>query len=205
LCHSHLTSCHFQSTLFLTDSQSTLNLLSTAPAFLEPKSFSDICDLSNSCVALSFQWVPGHTGLSGNEWADSLAKTRATRPITHVSCSLASTIANIRHTLYSLWRQNLSHNSLSCQIPSIFSEELAPPRLIHCELPQLCCHGHSLLMSSYLYRIKQKNSSCSTCGHPLQDLICLLRDCPASELVWHTIFGTISSIFDIYSRPWGVA
>jgi len=31
-CHSHLKSCHFQSALFLTDSQSALTLLSSAPS-----------------------------------------------------------------------------------------------------------------------------------------------------------------------------
>jgi len=48
------------------------------------------------------------------------------------------------------------HNSLSGQIPSVFSEKLALPCLIHCELFWLRCHGHSLLFSSYLRRIKQK-------------------------------------------------
>jgi len=46
-------------------------------------------------------------GLSGNERADSLAKTRATLPVTPVPCPLAPTIAKIRHPRYSLWRQNL--------------------------------------------------------------------------------------------------
>jgi len=91
-CHSHLKSCHFQSALYLTDSQSPLTLLSRAPVFLQPKSFWDVWDLSNSLsyrVALSFQWVFGHAGLPGNELADSLAKTGATLPFTHVSCPLA--------------------------------------------------------------------------------------------------------------------
>jgi len=110
-------------------------------------------------------------------------------------CLLAPTIAKIRHTRYSLWRQNLFHNSLSCQIPSVSSEELALPRLIR----------HNLLLSSYLCRIKRKeNSSYSTCGHPLQDLTHLL-DCPATEPLWYAIFGTTSSIFDLLSRPWGMA
>jgi len=33
----------------------------------------------------------------------------------------------------------------------------------------------------------------------------LLLDCPASELLRRTIYGTTSSIFDLWSRPWGVA
>jgi len=112
-----------------------------------------------------------------NELADSLAKTGATLPFTQVPYPQASNIAKIRHTRYSFWGRNFSHNSLSCQIFSIFLEELALARHIYCELSRLRCHGHSLLLSSYLCRIKRKeNSSCSACGHPLQDLTHLLLD-----------------------------
>jgi len=37
----------------------------------------------------------------------------------------------------------------------------------------------------------------------LQDLTHLLLDFPASEPLWRAIFGT-TSIFDLWSRPWGV-
>jgi len=73
----HLKICHFQAALFLTDFQLALALLTTASAFLQPKSFRDIWALSNSLffhIALSFKWVPGHAGLPGNELADSLAR-----------------------------------------------------------------------------------------------------------------------------------
>jgi len=33
----------------------------------------------------------------------------------------------------------------------------------------------------------------------------LLRNCPAPEHLWHAIFGTTTSIFDLWSRPWDVA
>jgi len=153
--HFHLKSCHFQSAFFLTDSQSALTLFSSTPAFLQPKSFWDVWNFFNSLssrVALSFQWVPGHAGLPGNERADSLAKTGVTLPVTYVPCPLAPTIAKIRHTCYFLSRRNLSHNSLSCQIPLVSLEKLTLLRLIHCKLSRLRCHGHSLLFSSYLCR-----------------------------------------------------
>jgi len=189
--------CHFQS---------ALALLSTAPAFLQPKSWDtwNLSDSLSSRVALSFQWIPGHAGLPGNEVADSLAKTGATLPFTHVSSPLASVIVKIRHTRYSSWRQNLSHNSLFCQISSVTSEELALPRFVRCELSRLRCHAHSLFLSSYLSRIKRKENSCSACGHPLQDLTHLLLDCPTSEPLRGAIFGT-TSIFDLWSRLWSVA
>jgi len=86
------------------------------------------------------------------------------------------------------------------------SEELALSRLIRYELSRLRCHGHSLLLSCYLCRIKWKeNFSCSPCGHSLQDMTNLLLDCPTSEPLRRAIFGTTSSIFDLWSRPCGVA
>jgi len=67
-----------------------------------------------------------------------------------------------------LGRRNLSHNSLFWPFLSVSLEELALPRLIRYELSWLRCHGHSLLLFSYLCRIKWKeNFSCSACGHPL--------------------------------------
>jgi len=63
---------------------------------------------------------------------------------------------------------------------------------------------YSLLLSSYLCRIKQKENSCSACEHTLQDLTRLLLDYPASELLRRAFFGTIP-IFDLWSRPCGVA
>jgi len=184
-CHFHLNICHFQSILFLTDSQSALALLSTAPAFPQPKCFWNIWDLSDflsSRVAISFQWVPGHAKLPGNELADALAKTEATLSFAHVPSPLDPVIAKIRHTRYTSWRRNLSSNSLFSEIPSVSSEELSLPRFARCEMSRLHCHDHSLLLSSYLCRIKRKeNYFCSTCGHRLQYLTHLLLDCPASE------------------------
>ena len=91
------------------------------------------------------------------------------------------------------------------QVPIVSSEELLLSRSICCELSTLCCHGHSLLLSSYLHRIsRKKNSACSASGHPLQDLNHFLLDCPASEPLRKSIFGSSLSIFDLWSRPWDV-
>jgi len=162
--------------LFLTDSRLALALLSTAPAFLQSKSFWDIWDLSDSFrVALSFQWVPGHAGLPGNELADSIAKTGATLPFTHVTCPLAPTIAKIRHTRYSFWRRNLFHNSLSCHI-SVSAENwpFTVSSAVNCS--DFAGHGHTAFSCSLTFARKNKreNSSCSVCGHPLLEQTHLL-------------------------------
>ena len=95
---------------------------------------------------------------------------------------------------------------LNHQVPNVSSEELLLSRPIRCELSRLRCHSHSLLLSSYLYRISRKeNSACGACGHPLQDLSHLLLDCPASEPLRKSIFGFSLFILDLWSRPCGVA
>ena len=77
-------------------------------------------------------------------------------------------------------------------------------RSIRNELSRLRCHGHSLLLSSYLHRISRKeNSDCSACGHPLQDLNHLLLDCRASEPLRKSIFGSSLSIL-VYGPDLGV-
>ena len=94
---------------------------------------------------------------------------------------------------------------LNYQVPKVSSEELLLSRPIRCELSRLRCHGHSLLLSSYLHRISRKeNSARSACGHPLQDLNHLLLDCPASEPLLKSIFGSSLSLFLTYGPDIGV-
>ena len=115
-------------------------------------------------------------------------------------------IAKIRYLQYHNWRRHISHSYLNYQVPKVYSEELLLSRPIRCELSHLRCHYQSLLRSSYLHRISRKeNSACSACGHPLQDLSHLLLNCPASEPLRKSIFGTSLFILDLWPRPWSVA
>ena len=208
-CKLHHTTCHFSSALFLTDSQSALTLLSTSPSLLLPKPIWDVWNLVSSLslsIEISFQWIPGHSSLPGNEKADSLARTGASLPTEQVPCALGPLTASLRHSLFSHWRRSIKNDYLHCQIPSISPEELVLPRSVRCALSRLRCHGHSLLLSSYLFRIgRAETPSCSACGHSPQDLPHLLLDCPESERLRRAIFGTSLSFLDMWSRPWGVA
>ena len=199
-CTNYLMTCKFQSVFFLTDSQSALSILSSAPSYLLPESLLSVWSLASSLsnnTTISFQWVPGHAGLPGNENANFLAKTGAYLSTGAISCLLPTVIAKI-----------LYHSYLNYQVPvpKVSSEELLLSRPIRCELSRLRCHGHSLLLSSYLHRISRKeNSACSACEHPLQDFNHLLLDCPASEPLRKSVIGSSLSILDLWSRPWGVA
>ena len=89
---------------------------------------------------------------------------------------------------------------------SVTTEELGLPRHARCALSRLRCNGHSLLLGSYLHRIgKSETPSCSACGHPTQDVFHLLLHCPATNSLRLSVFGPNNSIYDLWSRPWGVA
>ena len=205
-CTSHLMICKFELVLFLTDSQSAVSILSSAPFYLLPEFLWNVWSLASSLsnnTTLSFQWVPRDAGLSGtgNEKADLLAKAGTSLPTDATPCPLSPVVAKVRYSQYRNWRRHISHSHLNFQVPEVSSEELLS-RSIHCELSRLRCHGHSLLLSSYLHRIiRKENSACSACGHSLQDLNHLLLNCPSSEPLRKSIFGSSLSILDLWSRP----
>ena len=87
---------------------------------------------------------------------------------------------------------------------------LLAPSAIPCSLSPLTsrlrCNGHSLLLGSYLFRIGRiKNPSCSACGHSSQDISNLILHCPATNCLRRSLFGDSLSLYDLWSRPWGVA
>ena len=52
---------------------------------------------------------------------------------------------------YRNWRRHISHSHLNFQVPEVSSEELLLSRSVCSELSRLRCHGHSLLLSSYIF------------------------------------------------------
>ena len=200
--------CQFSSALILSDSRSVLSTLSSSPGFLLPSTlwqiWHELSAISNS-ITLRLQWVPGHSFLPGNDIADNLAKRGAVQPVSG-PCSLSPFTARLRHSLYSNWRSTIRTKLFDTQVPSVSTEELGLPRHARCALARLRCNGHSLLLGSYLHRIgRSETPSCSACGHPTQDVFHLLLHCPATNSLRLSVFGPNNSIYDLWSRPWGVA
>ena len=117
--------CKFQSVLFLTDSQSALSVLSSAPSYLLPESLWYVWSLASSLsnnTSLSFQWVPGHAGLPRNEKAELLAKTGASLPTDAIPSPFPSVSAKVRYCQYRNWRRHISHSYLNFQVPKVSLE-----------------------------------------------------------------------------------
>ena len=124
--------CKFQSVLFLTDYQSALSILSSAPSYLLPESLWYVWSLASSLsnnTSLSFQWVPGHAGLPRNEKADLLVKTGAFLPTDAIPSPFPPVSAKVRYSQYRNWRCHISHSHLNFQVPKVSLE--APSFSLH--------------------------------------------------------------------------
>ena len=161
--------------------------------------WQELSSLSSSSIRL--QWFPGHTFPPENDTADELARRGALLAPSAIPCSLSP----LTSRLISDWRRTVSSKFFDTQVPSISTEELVLPRHARCVLSRLRCNGHSLFLGSYLSRIGRiENPSCSACGHS-QDISHLILHCPATDSLPRSHFGDSLSLYDLWSRPWGVA
>ena len=140
-----------------------------------------------------------------NDAVVELARRGALLAPSAIPCSLSPFPSRIHFRLISDWRRTVSSKFFDTQIPSISIEELVLPRHARCVLSRLHCNGHSLLLGSYLSRIGRiEISSCSACGHSSEDTSHLILHCPATDSLRGLLFGDSLSLYDLWSRPWGV-
>ena len=198
-CTSHLMTCKFQSVLF----PYRLSIIPLYPFFsplLSPAWVPMEC-LVPCLLPLQqyhFELPMGpRTRRSPRKWKGWFA--RRNWCLSALWCNSGpSPPSYCQSPLFPIPQLETSHLPLSSELPSpeVSSEGLLLSRSIRSGLSRLRCHGHGLLLSSYLHRISRKeNSDCSACGHPLQDLNHLLLDCPASGPLRGSIFGS-----SLYSR-----
>ena len=181
----------------------TLTLFSPSSFLLSPSLGQEPSSLSSCSIRL--QWVPRHLFFPRNDAADDLARRGALLVPSAISCSLSLLISRIHSSLFSDWRRTVSSKFFDTQVSSISTEELVP-RHARCVLSRLRCNGHSLLLSSYLFRIGRiENPSCSACGHSSQDTTHLILHCPATDSLSRSLFVSSLPLYNLWSKPCIVA
>ena len=149
--------------------------------------------------------LSGYNGTPTNDAANKLARRGALLAPSAIPCSLYLLISLIHSCLFSDWKRTVSPKFFNTKVPLI-SEELVLPRHARCVLSRLRCNGCSLLLGSYRSRIGRiENPSCSACGDSSQDTSHLILHCPATDSLRRSLFGASLSLYDLRSRPWGVA
>ena len=185
-----------------------LTTRSSFPSFLISQTHSQIWQKLSSLFSCSIrlQWIPGHSFLPGIDAADELVKREALLASFAIPCSLSPLISRIHSCLFSDWRCTVSSKFFDTQVSSISNKELVLLRHARCVVSRQRCNGHSLLLSSYLSRIgRMKNPFCSACGHSSQDTAHLILHCPPADSLRRSLFGDSQNLYDLWSRPWGVA
>ena len=187
----------------------TLVLSSPPCPLLHLSFYLKLCGRSGRNCPLSFSVLSGYNGSPDARF--SRGTTRLTSLPDGERClrlpqSLCSLLSLVSTLVFSRTAGVLSPKYFDTQVPSISTEELVLPRHARCVLSRLRCNGRSLLLGSYFSRIGRiENSSCSACGHPSQDTSHLILHCPATDSLRRSLFGNSLSLYDLWSRPWGVA
>ena len=159
---------------------------------------TDLAGTAFSPPVLSGYNGSAHSFLPRNNAADELARRGALLGPSAIPSSLSPLISRIHSRLISDWRHTVSLKFFDTQVSSISTEELVVSRLR--------CNGQSQMLSSYLSRIGRiENPSCSACGHLSKDTSHFILHRPATNFLSRSLFGDSQSLYDLWSRPWGVA
>lgn len=158
------------STVFLTDSLSTLQSLTNPKADATLLKLLDKLQLLSKQQMVTLQWIPAHCGVPGNEEADKLSKlgSNSEQPETDVSLQEVKTI--LKHHQKTSWRnQNQGYNPKSDQINML--DRSSATIIYRLRTGHCCLKGH-------LRKINVLGSALCPCGtsdetpnHVLQDCI----------------------------------
>ena len=112
--------CQIPVSPFLTDSQSALCILSSAPSYLLPESFWYVWSLASSLsnnTSLSFQWVPDTQVSPEMKKRIYLPKLVPLCPLMRSQVLSPPVSAKVRYCQYRNWRRHISHSHLNFQVP----------------------------------------------------------------------------------------
>lgn len=206
-CISSLSPGHF---LIVSDSQSSLLAISgnpfvskCSPVILKIRSV--LWSLNSRSFVISFLWVPGHIGISGNEKADALARSlNNVFPSGSLFCPYSDLVPLLRRDINKLWlleweslpvSYSPAYKMISPVIPTQpWFQDLDIDRYIIVLYSRLRL-GHNLL-PFHAFKLGLNHSSACLLGNCREDscdLSHLLFDCPTIAFNRHSLKSIFAS------------
>ena len=172
--------------LICTDSQSAIRRLEEGPSRQTDALASEVWQLLKSIcdggASIHLQWVPGHSGLPGNERADEVAREAAALDQGSAKIDFSSAKSRLRQLAHQSWTENMQQTRYHAEkgprrvTPG---DKLGLTRAESVEAARLRA-GHSLPLRSYRKRIGQmEDDICPECEEEEETLEHLLTACPA--------------------------
>lgn len=147
-----------------------------------------LLSLQNSNIQVQLSWVPGHTGIAGNERADELAKgfLKPTAIKLILKAPLSYAKRSLREETVIKWNQQWTSSEKGAwtrQIfPSIYLRQQAK-NLKHNLVRTQFLTGHGKF-GAYLHRMRIRRGPECRCGQT-QDCFHLLFECPIPQILRH--------------------
>ena len=150
-----------------------------------------VCDIQRTCLSLASQgiqieivWVPGHVGVSGNEWADVTAKKASTRTIIDIPLGLNMSELKTIHKIQMIqdwqeqWNKYNTQNTFKTIQKTVkmnmYDYDVTKDMEILFRRLRL---GKCYFLNQYLYNINKHNDGlCATC-RVMEDVRHFLLEC----------------------------
>ena len=182
--------------LVCTDSQSAIRRLEEGPAAqtddLANRIWTLLRTISDGGIRIHLQWVPGHSGLPGNELADEVAREAGELEQRHAKIDFSSAKSRLRRLAHQEWTQRMEETRYQAQNgPQRVTpgDKLDLARTESVEVARLRT-GHSLLLRSYRHRLGQaEDDSCPECEEDVETLEHRLTTCPARASLRRAVYG----------------
>jgi ribonuclease HI len=146
--------------------------------------------LIETVADVSIQWVPGHSGIEGNELADAAAKQATSLQQEPTAITLGSACARIRATI----KDDLSTHERSARVYSKISKQKEAEvrsREDQVLLGQIRAAHHWCFESYHQLVDETHNTTCKECGWEMHDLEHWLCHCPSTSHIRMRTFGTL--------------